>query len=241
MVYGSAEYRKERDRKVHNKVDTRIQIIDEIPDNYFKALCYFSLIESFAQEYAKYCKGTTKNFCDFVLAFDTKYSFLCEIDPVTLYYDFESLLQDKFDLSFLDHGVYYNPDHAIQHGKANEMIATLNLEKKDGRIAHHRYVNLLYSLRSKLSHELSSHNDMLLTNLHLLDKYPYYNRCFRSYISSDKSIEDSVWELVVPIGFIRELALECINNYLAYSLKNKNDPFENERMDRKSHITWCDD
>ncbi len=242
MKYGSKEYRAKRDKEIRTWMEERTQIIDNIPDNFFKGMCYFSLIEKFAQEYSDYpAKKSTKAFCDFVLMFKTSYTFLNEYDPVTLYYDFETQLKDNFNLSFLDHGINYNPDQAIQRGKAKEMLKSLKaLGINDRLIKNHKYVHLLYSLRSKLSHELSSHNDMLSTDLHLLSEYPYYVSCFRSYPVDGSIVRDQVWELVVPVGFIKKLALECIKNYLDYSLENKDDPFENDRINRKSHIAWYD-
>ena len=240
MIYGSREYREKRDKEIRTWMEERTKIVDNIPDNYFKAMCYFSIIESFAQEYSDYPdKKSTQAFCDFVLQFQASYAFLNEYDPVTLYYDFETQLEEKFNLSFLDHGRNRNPDQAIQHGKANEMVKSLKkLGIKDRLIKRHSYVCLLYSLRSKLSHELSSHNDMLSTDLHLLNEYPYYLPRFRSYPVNGSRVRDQVWVLVVPVGFIKKLAFECINNYLDYSLENKDDPFENDRLNRKSHIAW---
>ncbi len=243
MVYGSKEYREKRDKEIRTWMEERTQIIDNIPDNYFKGICYFSLIEKFAQEYSDYPANNSKNtFCDFVLKFKTSYAFLNEHDPVTLYYDYKTQLKKKFNLSFLDHGINHNPDQAIQHGKAKEMLECLEmLGVRDYRIKNHKYVNLLYSLRSKLSHELSSHNDGMLTDLHLLSEYPYYVSCLRSYPINGSVVCDQVWQLVVPVGFIRKLALECINNYLDYSLENKDDPFENDKINRHSHIAWYDE
>lgn len=237
MIYGS-KYREKRDKVIRTWMEERTQIIDNIPDNYFKAICYNSLIECFAQEYSAYPTGNMNAtaFCDFILTFQKSYGFLDKIDPVTLYYYFEAELQGQYDLSFLDNPDYYNPNHAIKYGKASEMVSTLKmLGVKNRFIERHRYVRLLYSLRSKLSHELSSHNGMMSTDLHLLSKYPYYIHCFASYL-----VDGQVWELVVPVGFIKKLALECINNYLDYSLENKDDPFENDRINRKSHIAWYD-
>ena len=119
-MYGSMEYRQERDMYLRSWLHSKSQIIDNISENYFKALCYFSLIENFAQEYFNYpiSNQNADAFCKFVIKFNSSYSFLDEYDPVTLYYDFETQLEQSFDLSFLDYGINYNPDQAVLNGKA---------------------------------------------------------------------------------------------------------------------------
>ena len=243
MIYGSEEYRKKADTDIRAWLAARIQMIDNIPDNYFKALCYFALIENFAQEYKNYpVNGTAKVFCDFILKFNSSYAFLDQYDPVTLYYDFEPQLKSFFDLSFLDYGINYNPDQAVLHGNVMEMVKRLKaLEVKESRIDKHIFVRLLYSLRSKLSHELYNQHTMLATDLHLLKEYPYYVPCSLSFENEEgERVRDKIWDLVVPVGFIKNLALECISKYLDYCLENKNDPFENNSLNRKSIKTWYD-
>jgi hypothetical protein len=53
-------------------------------------------------------------------------------------------------------------------------------------------------------------------------------------------MRDEVWELTIPIGFLRKLPIECIDEYLKFSLKYKNDPFENNTLTRKSVLAWYD-
>ena len=241
-MYGSIEYRQARDIYLRSWLDSKSQIIDNISENYFKALCYFSLIENFAQEYFNYptSNQNADSFCKFIIKFNSSYTFLDEYDPVTLYYDFETQLEQSFDLSFLDYGINYKPDQAVLYGKASEMVQYLNEAGIDRRIEKHKFVRLLYSYRSKLSHELFNQHSMLATDLHLLPEYPYYISCSRSYETEDGRVRNNYWDLVVPIGLIKKLALECISNYLDYSLENKNDPFENNRIDRKSVTAWYD-
>lgn len=211
MMYGSMEYRKERDIYLREWLVSKSQVIDNIPDNHFKALCYFSLIENFAQEYGNYpTKGTTKAFCTFVLEFQTSYSFLDEYDPVTLFNYFKAELKESFNLSFLDHGANYNPDQAVQYGKAMDMIKHLeSLGKKRSDYEKHKFVRVLYSCRSKLSHELFSSNNMLWSNLHLLSEYPYYLSSSRSCESKGERVCDDYNQLVFPVGFIKKLALSA--------------------------------
>lgn len=240
-MYGSKEYRQKRDLDLRSFVESKSEIIDKIPDNYLRTLCYFALIENFAQEYDNYSnKKQSEVFCIFVLKFQTSYSFLDKLDPVTLYYEFETELKQHFDLHFLDHGVNYNPDHVVQHGKAYEMVEYLKSRNVRKNFDKHNFVRLLYSLRSKLSHELYNQHNMLATDLHLLKEYPYYLPDSTFPFTNDDVEPEIFWDLVIPVGFIRKLALEVINNYLDYSLKNKNDPFENNTQERKSVKTWYD-
>lgn len=243
MLFGSDEYRQSRIIEVEAWINKRFGIIDDIPDNYFQGICYFSLLERFAQEYSNYPqKDCNEVFCSFVLLFQRNYDFLKELDPVTLYYDFQTELENHFDLSFLETKSNYNPIHAVQSGRAEEMYQYLkHLGKKDKRIDRHRYVKLLYSLRSKLSHELSSPTAMFSTEYELLKFFPYYSPLSRSYIKNDAIIRDEVWELKIPVGFIKALARECIISYMHYCQEQKRDPFENSGIIRKSETAWFDD
>lgn len=241
-MFDSDKYRKSRIIEVRAWTSKRFEIIDSIPDNYLKGVCYFSLLESFVQEYEGHDKNScSEAFCSFILKFQHSYDFLNETDPVTLYYDFQPQLQDSFDLSFLEFGSNYNPNHAIQTRLADEMIRVLRqLGVKDKKIYLHKYVRLLYSLRSKLSHELSSYTAMYSTELHLLENYPYYLQLSRSYVKDEVLVRDSVWELIVPVGFIRMLVVECIENFLKYCEDNSRDPFESNGAIRKSDTAWYD-
>lgn len=75
---------------------------------------------------------------------------------------------------------------------------------------------------------------------HLMDNCPYYLCCSRAYQENGELIRDNVWDLVMPVGFIRKLALECANSYLNYSIHNKCDPFQNNVFTRKSNLSWYD-
>lgn len=242
MDYGSEEYRESRDKEIHEWLESKVETIDAIPDNYLQAICYFSLLECFVQEYGNYpTNNVAKTFCDFVLTFQRSYAFLNMIDPVTLFYHFQAQLSSRFDLSFVDSSGCYTPDHAIKDGNAKQMIEELRLlGVREDAIIKHKYVRLLYSLRSKLSHELSPPGGVMWSKHHFLEKYPYYISCGRSIILDSTIIRNEVWELTMPVGFIKSLVIECINNYLDFSLKHKNDPFENNEPTRKSRLAWYD-
>lgn len=242
MDYGSKEHRETRDKEIREWLLSEIQTIENIPDNYLQAICYFSLIESFAQEYGNYpTHNIAETFCDFVLMFQKSYAFLNMIDPITLFYDFQSQLSSSFDLSFMNTHDCYTPETVTREGKTEKMIEKLSvLGISENAINRHRYVRLLYSLRSKLSHEMSPPGGLMWSNLHLLKSYPYYTSCGRSYFADGAIIRDEVWELTVPVGFIKNIAIECVSGYLDFSLKHKNDPFENNEFTRRARLAWYD-
>lgn len=243
MAYGDKEYRESRDKEIREWLASKVETINSIPDNYLKALCYFSVLDCFAQEYSNYpTRDVTNAFCNFVLKFQRSYVFLNMVDPVTLFYHFEQELKKAgFDLSFMNNAGIYNPDLAIKSGYADQMIKALKqLNINEIQINKHKYVNLLYSLRSKLSHEASPQGGTMWSDHHLLENYPYYISCSRSFVLNDTIERDEVWELTVPVGFIKKLSIECIHNYLDFSLSNKSDPFENDVFTRKSKLSWYD-
>ena len=73
---------------LRHRFEHYIELIDSITDRDFQLLCMFSMIDSLAQEWANYPpKNEQDVFCDFVLKHQTKYDYLNEIEPVTLYYE----------------------------------------------------------------------------------------------------------------------------------------------------------
>lgn len=220
-------------------VDTVIAQVENVNDRAVKLLCYFSLIESIAQDVANYPIGQQqKTFVDFVLKYQSLYSYLENVDPVTLFYHVEDKIDKKFDLcDFEDVGVYGPQDTFIsnQTNIIKDVLSnTIGEKSADEILKKHRYVDLLYRLRCRVSHEFS-HSHISFSSLH---KEPYYISCNRRYVSKNKIVQDDVWQLYIPTEFVKNLCINCINNYLDECIKENVLPTHNDSIDRFCELSW---
>jgi hypothetical protein len=83
-----------------------------------------------------------------------------------------------------------------------------------------QHINLLYSHRNYLIHELrtpgygiDSYNE----------DYPYYISF--SHISDDHSEDIETWELTYPVLFLKNLVSICLSNMKQYLIENNIDPY----------------
>ena len=224
--------------------EKKIESIKVIDDKRLQLLCLFALIESLAQEYSGYSRGMEgQKFTKFVSEFQNKWDFLEQIDPVTLYYDVYEHLDDDINLDFMIDGSVYRPMEVIESEMADKIIAYLELKmipNIDTYKRRHTYVNLLYKLRSKLSHELSTPGSNIPLRFGESEPLPYYISVSRLYSMNGEIVQDSIWELVVPVEFIEQLLKECLKNYLKFCEESERDPFLNNKFERKFRLAWYD-
>lgn len=211
-------------------VKKKLDIADTISDYSIKFLVVFSLLESFAQEWKNYPKyGTSEAFCEFVMTFQKNYGYLDKVDYITLYYEFEKELKPHFSLNHLSRGCYYYASLLVNEKESEKiidfLIANSITDKK--RIEQHRYIKLLYKMRSKISHEHCNYSWSIVSSI-----WEEQEPCF---ISSSND-----WELGFPYLFIRNLTEECIDGFLKSREESGLDPFKNNTDDRKFRLAWVD-
>lgn len=216
--------------------------IDKIAVKEIQLLAYFSVIEMMAQEFSNFpIKCLQNSFTEFVLKFQNKYDYLELTDPVTLYYRVKDVIPQTVTLSSLPDGGIYYPYTAVIREKASEIQSALentkdvNYVKK--KLKDHRYVDLLYRMRCRLSHEFSAPH----TSLNPKATEPYYIRCSRVYLISSinsKITSDDVWQLQFPVYFVKELCLNCFDNYMKYCLETHTSPNKNNGLDRFCELSW---
>lgn len=214
----------DRYKEVQEYVNERIKDIDNMKFYEHKVVCIFSLIDAFAQNHYSYDeKHNQKHFCDFILAFcdKKKYSYLDKIDPVTLTYDKNN---KPFLFSELESGCIYTPESE----EISALLKNMNINQIDPKkVDRHIYINLLYKHRSKVTHEGQS---LGLLPVDTENEYnvPIYFEC------------GAYWKLIFPYKFLKELFLDCINNYLKDQKSKGLDPFENNTDQRKSSYAYYD-
>ena len=73
----TAEYIDLRIAEIQKHYEDRIESIRNIKEKYFQLLCYFSLLDSLAQEYSNYSQEKEhQKFASFILLFQNKWDFL---------------------------------------------------------------------------------------------------------------------------------------------------------------------
>lgn len=244
VIRHTQEYIDSRIAEVQKHYEERIESIRKIEEKYFQLLCLFSLIDSLAQEYSNYSRGQEqKKFTIFVLEFQNKWEFLEHTDPITFYYDVQEHLDDAINLDFLTEGNVYSPSNMIKSEMTEKIVTCIEakgLQNIDDYKRKHRYVDLLYKMRSKLSHELSTSGSVSPMGLGETEALPYYVSVSRVYSINEDIIEDDIWELVVPVEFIEQLLKDCLGNFLDYCKETQRDPFSNNKFERKFRLAWYD-
>lgn len=213
--------------------------IEAIEVKEIKLLVYFSIMEMMAQEYSNFpTKNLQASFTQFVLRFQDKYDYLGLTDPVTLYYREEKLISSDITLAELEDGNIYFPESAVVREIASAIRQVITTKKDEEyanrKMCDHRYVDLLYRMRCRLSHEFAAPNMSHKENT----ENPYYINCAREYLSKGKIMNDEVWQLRFPVSFIKNLCLNCFENYLNHCLETNTSPNKNNGMDRLCELSW---
>ena len=213
--------------------------IDKITVKEIQLLAYFSIIEMMAQAYGNFpTKHLQDSFTDFVLNFQNKYNYLRLTDPVTLYYRVKDILPPTITLASLPDGGIYYPYTTLIREKAIEIQnAITNIKNPDyveKKLKDHRYVDLLYRMRCRLSHEFSAPHMSLNSRM----AEPYYISCTREYLSNSRMVSDDVWQLQFPVCVVKELCLNCFDNYMKHCLETHTSPNNNNSMDRFCELSW---
>lgn len=220
--------------EVENWINERMCEADKISDWKFRLLCYYSILDAFVQEYFNYDKEHNRvNFINFIRKYQSKYSFLDEVDPVTLYYHYKKEIADTTVLNFMDKDKEYLVSEIQQIPNWRNIKGLLG----DNKCNKHKYIELMYQLRNKLVHEFTTPDGVMGINLYDKGKTePYYVSC--------EALEGNgnfvcYWYLTFSPQFICDLTRNVINNYLTDCKKNNCDPFKNN-ISRKMRLAWYD-
>ncbi|MGN0961565.1 MAG: hypothetical protein ACI4PF_05150, partial [Christensenellales bacterium] len=183
-----------------------LKIIDRIEDVTFQSIGIFSLIDCLAQESSQYpTENTRKTFCDFVIRHQKQYNYINEVEPITLYYRVEDLIDksvliDGFppekevsidDMGYLDN---ITVKSLLNRCKSNEILKYLS--NKYGKefatsiAKDHQIISLIYQMRNKAVHEMSGLGESLKKTIDMYPNEPYYRDVGRLYIHEDNVVSD---------------------------------------------------
>lgn len=242
--------------EVRGFLEKELALVDGIEDITLQLICMFTMIDRLAQEEAGYPSDSKSAFSQFILKHQKQCDYLEAVEPITLYYRVEELIDEveplpgfppEKEVSIDDLGYLYSErvKDILSTGKAEKILAYV--EKKKGKAfsermaKDHRLISLLYRMRSKAVHEMSGLGESWRPeNKDFKPTEPYYREVGRSYIQSDEWISDDVVELIIPNSFIRNILADCIEGYLSECQSTKRFPFSNNHMTRKHILSWYD-
>lgn len=239
-------------------LERSLACIDRMENPTFRLICMFSLLDCLAQEQAGYPAGARnakQAFCRFVLDHQKQCDYLECVEPVTLYYHVEDLIDETVwhpafppekEISLGSLSGLYGEGVGSAGAKRKSQEILEYLEKKMGKdfaarkAEEHKMIALLYRMRSKAVHEMSGLGESRNFNKTLRPEVPYYRDVGRSYVQNEDWVSDEVIELVIPNAFIRRILADCIQGYLDDCIVNHRFPFGNNHMLRKPRLTWYD-
>ena len=236
-------------------LEKELACIDGIETTTLQAIGMFAMIDCLAQEQANYPANSKVAFCQFVLKHQKQCDYLESIEPVTLYYHVEDLIEEKEifpgeppekEVSLDDLGYLYSvkAEAVLAKGKAEEILAYI--EKHQGaafaekKAKEHQFIALLYRMRSKAVHEMSGLGETWKDKRGSYPDVPFYRDVDRGYVLNGEWVSDDVIELVIPNAFIRKILVDCIDGYLAECEAEMRFPFSNNHMTRKHLLSWYD-
>lgn len=236
--------------------DKELAFIDGIEDQTFQLICMFAMIDRLAQEESNYSPDSKNTFCQFVLKHQKQCDYLEEVEPITLYYRIEDIIDEIVplpgfppekeisldDLGYL-HAVKVNS--VLCRGKSEKILTYIKQKNGAAHVARlakdHQLISLLYRMRSKAVHEMSGLGEnWSVINRDYKPKEPHYRNVNRSYVQDGNWVSDTVVELVIPNEFIRHILVDCIEGYLSNCIETNRFPFSNNHMTRKHLLSWYD-
>lgn len=264
--FDEEKYIRESVEETRVYLQKRLDEAYSISNSVFQTVCMFAVIDCLAQEYANYPTKNAQNvFNDFVLQFQSRYDFLEMVEPVTLFYDYEPNIKKiikheelhrlypkefppELEVDIKDLGLFFDSttiDEVMKKNISEEILSIIERQEgskiKERYRERHKFISLLYKMRSKAVHELSSLGSEIKFDKDDCKKLPYYRFAGRMYEKDGFVVSDNIYELVIPNEFIYDLALNCIDNYLEYCINQKRLPFKNNsNFSRKVCLAWTD-
>lgn len=253
--YDEAAHLAKEIAAVRTYLEKELACVDAIENTTMQAICMFAMIDCLAQEEANYVGKPHDVFCNFVLKYQKQCDYLESVEPVTLYYHVEDLIdkvehhlgvpsEKAISLDDLGYAHYVKVEYYLAKEKSREILDYI--ERKmgkpyaDKKAKEHQLITLLYRMRSKAVHEMSGLGESVTDRPDLRPTVPYYRDVGRGYILDGNWVSDNVIELVFPNVFIRNILVDCINGYLEECKADNHFPFSNNGITRKPNLTWYD-
>lgn len=214
--------------------DQQIKCVESYPSEMHRMFILLSIIDSFAQDYSQSRYQNREHFVTFTQKYSKKYSaILSAVCPVTLYYNHFSDNPNVF-LQLVE-GRIYDARSDAAHSEACRILAYLPEAQQQNAQMKHSYAGLTYQLRNKLSHELLVLNMPLNFQEGSDIQLPHMVYGFH-LDANGKSFPH--WALHIPEQFIKNVAIDAVENYLQDCAARDYLPFNHQN--RKCINGWYD-
>lgn len=215
--------------------DKQIDGILKIEDEKFRTLLMLSLIDACSQGFNEHQKrGNRQAFVSFLEEFSVgckHESILKSICPVTLFYD----LQDEFgfDELRLNSGSIYNANDTELIDETNRLVQMIPLGERN-KAKKHRYVELVYTKRNKLVHEMRQLGLSINFQEERESQVPHV---VHGWVEATHNNTEEYWELHIPEQFIYEVIVWSAHKYFKWCRVNQKIPF-NGSQNTKRRYAW---
>ena len=217
-----------------------IEIANSVPNGAFSIILLLTIIDSFAQAEYDYPPGKESSiaFQKFVLSHTEKHrEYLERLCPVTLFYDyFGSSDVKELPLTLGRLYSYYDPEMSEA---AETILHRIPEEQRERAYSKHKYIALLYRLRSKLVHELNP----LGTPVEFISNIPSVAHGTEYGPKKEDGTRDAIrqiWTLNFPRKYIYELTKEVVFHRIDVCEKQGILPFPLSNEPRRCELSWYD-
>lgn len=217
-----------------------IEIANSIPNDVFCITLLLTIIDSFAQAEYSYppANESSATFQKFVLSHTEKHrKYLERLCPVTLFYDyFASSDIKELPLTLGRLYGYSDPELSVA---AETILHRLPGDQREKACSRHKYIALLYRLRSKLVHELNP----LGTPIEFISNIPsvaYGTEYGPKKEDGTRDINRQKWTLNFPRKYIYELTKEVIFHRIDTCEEQGILPFPLSNEPRRCELSWYD-
>lgn len=212
----------------------QIKCVESYPSEMHRMIILLSIIDSFSQNCSQFNRNNQEAFVAFAQQYSKKYSdVLSAVCPVTLYYTYFS--NNPKVCLHLEEGRIYDASSDVAHNEACRILTYLPETQRQKAQMKHSYAGLTYQLRNKLSHELLVLNMPLNFQQNSKEQLPHM-ACH--YSLDEKGMSFQHWALHIPEEFIKNVAIDAVENYLQECATKDYIPFNHQN--RKCILGWYD-
>lgn len=217
-------------------INQQFSDIKQIRNQNHRLILLCSLIDSFAQHNANYHpRKNAEQFAEFILKYSSKEQkeLLSMVCPSTIYYHSQAHLPKDYSLGLNKDTPILCADDPSAINETNRILELLPESILSKRQKQHRYAQLIYAMRNKLTHELTVVGSEVSFFTPDSDPIPHMVYGVAGY--------PECWLLHIPEKLIWEVAQSSISNYLNECAKEGTNPFYRNSIERICYKTWYEE
>lgn len=220
--------------------ERQFDLIKHIDNEFYRRILLLICIDTVAQrqdvEPDNLSSSNTEIFTSFLLEYvktEPYRSILTQVCPVTLYYHYKDKLPKGAEIQLFKSRIY-KAGNAELNTEAERILALIPEEQRESARKKHTYARLIYQMRNKLVHEMTSvgiHDVFDMDNQGL----PYISMASEM---DENGFESGKWFLHIPEKMVWICADESIENYLAFCEENQKKPMVDDDRYTEIRLRW---